>query len=95
MYENNDIEIWNIDTKTPCFVGAQKIFNIIGRLKKSDTIKKLFYALNKNPEKPVFFNKSNRPKRRLEKPGDFNIDTIEVTDLKKHNVLYLKLVDKN
>lgn len=91
----NTIELWNLVAGVPAKVGTQKIFNVVGRLKDPTQVDKLFYSLNGNPEKLVFFNSSTHVSERMEKLGDFNIDTIELEDLQPNNTLVLRAIDRD
>ena len=92
MYQTDEIEIWNLTPEIPVFTGAQKIFNIVGSLKNPQKISRLLYSLNGNSEKLVFFKNSERSSGRLQRLGDFNIDTIKNTELKSNNKLLLRLL---
>ena len=99
MYQKNGLEIWNLTPEIPVFAGAQQIFNIVGNLREPQKIKKFCYSLNEEAEKLIFFNHLNRQLNRLQRPGDFNIDTIRLEQLKPNNqivfrVLYKDLTEK-
>jgi hypothetical protein len=92
MYQSSEIELWNLTPNVPVFLGAQDIFNVLGRLKSPDQVDALLYSLNGSPEKPVFFKSVTRDCERLERAGEFNIDTINVRDLRVNNSLTLRIV---
>jgi hypothetical protein len=85
MYASEELEVWNLTPGGTALVGAQKIFNIVGRVKNHDEGLSLLYSLNGGPRCPV--NIGNSP--RMSRPGDFNIDTIDIGDLQDENVLHL------
>jgi hypothetical protein len=91
MYVTEDLEIWNLTPGIPAMTGAQRIFNIVGHLKRPETVALLTYRLNGGPEKPVFFNDTQERSGRLELPGDFNIDTVRLEELRPRNHLLLRL----
>lgn len=95
MEETNLLELWNLVSGVPAKVGAQKNFNVVGRLKNPTQIDKLFYSLNSNPEKLVFFNSKDKVSERMENLGDFNIDTIELEDLQTNNTLVFRAIDRD
>jgi len=94
MYESEKLELWNITPGVPALSNAQKIFNIVGRLKSPNETKQFLYSLNGGPEKHVFFNRGPGRTGRLQYPGDFNIDTINEKDLQPINKVVFKVVDK-
>lgn len=91
MYFTSELEVWNLTPRVPVFLGAQKYFNIVGRLKNPSQIFSFSYTLNGAPEKPIFFNNSRQAFGRLQNFGDFSIDTILIDDLKSTNKLILYL----
>jgi hypothetical protein len=90
------IQIWDIEDNTVfrC-LGSQKIFNIRGRidLDKSD-IKNFYYVLNNSKSNSIPIGSNGT---RLVNEGDFNIDTILVSELKHKNSidLCIELKDGN
>jgi hypothetical protein len=92
MYSNEHIDLWNLTPGKVIQNGAQDIFNIVGRLKKPQQVRQLLYSLNGNAEVPVFFNAMNGNSGRLEKQGDFNIDTINSSDLQDVNHVLFKII---
>jgi hypothetical protein len=95
MDRTNTIELWNLVDGIASKAGAQRIFNVVGRLKNPTQIEKLYYSLNGNPEKLVFFNSSTSVAERMENLGDFNIDTIELEDLQSNNTLVFRTIDRD
>jgi len=93
MYKSEKLELWNITPGVPALANAQKIFNIVGRLKSPNETKQFLYTLNGGPEKHVFFNRGPGRTGRLQYPGDFNIDTINEKDLQPINKVVFKFVD--
>jgi hypothetical protein len=91
MYESNELEVWNLTPGGTAIFGAQKIFNIVGRVRHNNKILTLHYSLNKGPRNPV--NIGNSP--RMSGPGDFGIDTIDIGDLQDENVLDLYVTGAN
>lgn len=91
MYASEELEVWNLTPGMPVKTGAQAIYNIVGRLKAPETVSRLTYRLNGGPEKPVFFNNTQERTGRLERPGDFNIDTLRLEDLRPDNRLTLQV----
>ena len=95
MYRQDGLEIWNLTPGIPVYTGAQPIFNIVGNVEKPQTIKKFCYSLNGKAEKSIFFNYLNRQFDRLQRPGDFNIDTIRLEQLKPNNQIIFRVIYKN
>jgi hypothetical protein len=93
MYQSADLEVWNLTPRVPVFVGPQNVFNVLGRLKSPYQASALFYSLNGEAETPVFFKNAINDSLRLERLGDFNIDTIDADDLKRDNSLSLRLTN--
>jgi hypothetical protein len=85
MYESKELEVWNLTPGGTAVIGAQKIFNVVGRVRTQNGAAALEYVLNDGPRFPVNIGKS----ARLSRPGDFNIDTIALSDLRNDNVLDL------
>jgi len=94
MYESNVLELWNLSSDSSPVVESQKILNIVGRFKTPEQIKKAFYTLNGRPEVPIYYNRGQHQVGRLSRFGDFNIDTINVNQLKKENCLRLRVVGR-
>jgi hypothetical protein len=84
------IQFWNLNEGTPCFAGAQPIFNVLGNISAPETVERLTYSLNGGPMNPVFFNSSNKSLPRLTYKGDFNIDTIRREQLQENNRLIVE-----
>jgi hypothetical protein len=92
--EIEPIELWNLRDGACCVVGSQDIFNVVGRIARPHNARELRYALNDRPEHAVAFRPADGMSPRLERPGDFNIDTIRVADLAGENQLRLALDDR-
>jgi hypothetical protein len=86
------VELWNVGEDTECLAGAQSIFNIVGRVGSFTRGQHLTYSLNGGPVKDVAVQGIVSAKR-LARVGDFNIDTIDVGDLRETNDLRLFLHD--
>lgn len=91
MFETDEFELWNLAPGGTAIVGSQNIFNVLGRFKHPEKIKRVSYSLNEGPERTIFFNCSKNSSKRLARPGDFNIDTIVIDDLGPENLLTLRL----
>ncbi len=95
MYESSELEVWNLTPGLTAVIGPQKIFNVVGSLKSPQNAARLSYRLNDGPERPVFFNPTDKRIGRLETPGEFNIDTIAIDELKAENRLVFGVVHHN
>jgi hypothetical protein len=95
MYECDELEVWNLTPGVPVLCTAQQIFNVVGRVKSPAQTERLLYSLNGGPEKLVFFSRDGSTKgcERLERSGDFNIDTILLSDLKPCNQLAFRVLN--
>jgi len=85
-YSPARIEIWNLeeDVTFPC-LGSQRIFNITGRIDYPITeIKNFYYVLNNYKSMPI---PQGPDCGRLVNEGDFNIDTILVSELHPENTI--------
>ncbi|MEQ9619027.1 MAG: hypothetical protein RIG61_07605 [Deltaproteobacteria bacterium] len=91
MYENDEFELWNLAPDSTAVTGAQNIFNILGRIKHPEKIKKITYSINGSPERAVFFKYLKNNSERLMKAGDFNIDTVVLEDLLPENRMGFRL----
>ena len=91
MFETDEFELWNLAPESKVVIGAQRIFNILGRLKHPEKIKRVTYSINSGPERAIFFNYLNNKSERLIRPGDFNIDTILIEDLGPENQINFTL----
>lgn len=91
MYRTDDLEIWNLDHGATVVRSAQAVFNVVGRVLDPAGADPLSYSLNGSPERPVFVARSALDCERLERPGDFNIDTIDADRLSENNRLTLRL----
>jgi len=83
------IDVWNVHEGIPVYAEAQRIFNIVGNLRDVTDVSSLSYQLNDGPIIPIFFEQIDARPGRLERTGDFNIDTINTSQLKNHNSLSL------
>lgn len=70
------------------------MFNIVGRVHRPQRVAALLYSLNDGPVRPVYFKRKHSRGGRLREVGDFNIDTITQDQLRRHNTLVLKIVDR-
>lgn len=91
MYESDHLEIWNLTPDVMTTVGAQPIFNVVGRLKSPQTVSEFCYRLNDGPDKKIVFNQKHGRQGRLQRQGDFSIDTIQAADLKAQNWLTFRI----
>lgn len=91
MYQSENIEIWNLDRNIPLTVGSQDIVNIVGRVKKYAEVESFSYSLNKMPWRPIVFRTHFLSSPRLSHAGDFNIDTINIHDLKSYNTIIFSI----
>lgn len=92
MIDREGFEIWNLTEGRPVRCGAVDIFNLVGRIKLPETVNKVAYSLNGSDSVPVYFNRNSGPSGRLRDPGDFNIDTINTSQLKSNNELHLTII---
>lgn len=95
MYQADELEIWNLTPGVPLFNRAQRIFNIVGNLKHPQKIARFSYSLNQSSDRAIFFKDLNNSSGRLQRLGDFNIDTIKVEELKSNNRIVFRLVHKD
>ncbi len=95
MYRSDGLEVWNLTPGAPAASSAQEIFNVVGHIDAYDTTAALRYRLNDGPERPVYFKRDPEETGRLARPGDFNIDTIRLDDLRPENVLRLCVQDQS
>jgi hypothetical protein len=91
MVDLGELELWNVAPAVHAVVGAQAVFNVVGRLRSPATVESLSYRLNGGDERPVAFRRVGSRSKRLVRPGDFNIDTILVEELHEENVLTMRL----
>lgn len=84
------MELWNVHEGVTAVVGAQRHFNVLGRVRDSVSTSRLDGRLNGGRWLPVPVNLTDRSRARLRAPGDFNIDKINVTDLRPQNLLELR-----
>ncbi|MFQ5750038.1 MAG: hypothetical protein ACE5H3_11360 [Planctomycetota bacterium] len=95
MYRTGPFEIWNLTPGVPAVTGAQKIFNVVGRLRHPHQVGRLSYSLNGKPFHPVFFHGNGFHSERLERPGDFNIDSIRTSEILPRNRMVLRLENRH
>ena len=84
------INVWNVHEGIPVYTEAQTIFNVVGNLSDISGVSSLSYELNDGPSTPVFFKQPKVLANRLERIGDFNIDTVDVKQLNDQNRLSIK-----
>ena len=87
MLKNQDFEVWNLSPNDIVKYGATSIFNIVGRVKNPAELVEFSYILNDKPKTGIFFAKISKRSGRLKKSGDFNIDTINIYDLRRQNLI--------
>lgn len=93
MFRTDDIEVWNLTAGGVARSGAVSIFNVVGRLTRPAHVAAAHYRINDEPERPVYFEADrSRLPLRLGAPGEFNIDTILVSQLHERNVLQFRIV---
>lgn len=90
-----EIKIWNIVEGITNFAGAQSIFNVTGNVSKIEEVTNLSYSLNDDQYLPIVLKKHEIGGQRLEREGDFNIDTINIDSLKVQNKLTIKAKLRN
>ncbi len=91
MLDTNDFIIWNLTHQQTVTIGSQSLFNILGRLKNPLIVLEFYFRVNQGEEKTILFNISDRNYGRLERTGDFNINSIDISELKETNQLYLRV----
>ena len=79
------IELWNLKDDGLVRADLQHIFNIVGHVNRPEEVKSLSYTLNGGKEVPIFFKRATTDSGRLERFGDFNVDTISIDDLADSN----------
>lgn len=89
MGPKQPIDLWNLHEGVTAYAGAQRIFNVLGNLENAEAIETLTYRLNDGSVTPVHFKRTESDRGRLERIGDFNIDTINTDQLQNHNRLTL------
>ena len=65
-------------------------FNVLGHVRDATETESLSYRLNDGPVTPVHFKRTESDRGRLERIGDFNIDTINTDQLQNDNRLVLR-----
>lgn len=83
------IDVWNVHEGIAAYAQSQRIFNIVGNLRDITDVSSLSFQLNDGPITPIHFKKNHGRGGRLERMGDFNIDTINTDQIKSHNSLLL------
>lgn len=81
--------MWHVEDR-PLAVGAQETINLLGRLDPAVMSHHLHYRLNGGAWTPVYVKRPGDGVMRLQRPGDFNIDTIAAADLDDANELVLE-----
>lgn len=82
------IDVWNLHDGVRAVAGGQDTFNVVGHI--HDPTAQLDYSLNGAPWRPAYVRRVGRRASRLERPGDFNIDTIVASELRSENRLVLR-----
>lgn len=83
------IEVWNLHDGATAVTGAQEAFNVVGHV-PAGTVRRMTYVLNAGPSRPVYVRRHASGPDRLERPGDFSIDTIDCAALAPQNTLALR-----
>ena len=83
MYESDSLEVWSLTTGGTAYMGAQRIFNVIGRVKNASDSTELMYSLNGGARMPAILGGSPRNIAA----DHFNIDTLNIEDLEENNEL--------
>lgn len=91
MYRTEDFELWNVGPGVEAETGPQNRYNIVGRLFSTGEVSRFTYELNGIPERPIFFNATKRRVGRLDRNGDFNIDTIGTEELLAENSIVFRV----
>ncbi len=91
MIKTEVLDVWNLSDGGIARCGSVDTFNVVGRVQKPEAIETFTYRLNAGPETPVFFVRPGSQRDRLNRPGDFNIDTIGLADLNPENTLRLRV----
>ena len=91
MMTSDQIEVWNLTDGGIARSGCVDIFNVVGRVVDPTSIEEFTYQLNDGPEAPVFFVRRPEPAARLNRAGDFSIDTIALADLTPANRLSFRI----
>jgi hypothetical protein len=94
MFESDELVIWNLTPGQVARCGAVDIFNVVGRVRHSEEIADFSYSLNDGPETPICFQCRDE-KDRLCAPGDFNIDTIQLSALQQQNRLLFRIARRD
>lgn len=95
MIDRETIEIWNLTDGKKAVFGSVSIFNIVGRIKQPETVSNVTYDLNGAAPVPIYVNREARRSGRLRRPGDFNVDTIDIDQLRDDNALRIKIARQN
>lgn len=85
--EDHPVVLWNLSDGARVVAGAQHAFNIVGHLRDPEAA--LSYRLNDGPEQPVHVRRERRGASRVQRVGDFSIDTIPCRELADDNDLAL------
>lgn len=93
MFTTDNIEVWNLTPGGVARSAAVTIFNVVGRLKHPQQIAAAYYRLNDEVERPIYFERERAElPLRLSEPGDFNIDTILLSQLDTHNIIRFRII---
>lgn len=93
MIETDELEVWNLTDGGTVTTRAQRIFNVVGRVRCPESVSRLTYCLNGNNVKDVVVRTTEHYQGgRLWRNGDFNIDTISRSELREQNTLDLTLI---
>ena len=95
MKPQDIINVWNVHDGISAYAGAQPIFNVVGRVDNALNVERLSYRINGGPLFPVCFKNASNGPLRLERLGDFNIDTIDASQILEQNTLHLVARFKN
>lgn len=95
MYHSPDLSVWNLTPGGTAVGGAQRVFNVVGRVHHAGRVAALYYSLNGASEVPVFFRRPHGKGGRLIKTGEFNIDTIDLDDLRGENEIVFHVVGRS
>ena len=92
MYAADDLQVWNLSQGGRAGVGAQDVFNVLGRLADPDDVESFSYRLNGSDARRIHFRDGNDDgKGRLARLGDFSIDTLRTSELQDENRMELRV----
>ena len=84
------IELWNVADGACLVTGAQRTFNVLGRITPAGHPLYLAYSLNGAPARVVHARGPRNGSLRLQSTGDFSIDRIRSEELLEENELVLQ-----